>query len=301
MSFHGHDRTMRRGVLPPVFHFIWLSDDPEKQQPPVDVSKSWSHYHPKHRVIHWRKGAVRHLIQRFFPKLLPIFDGTSVCPWLESIVARIAILAALGGVYIDYDLEACGHLGRLAYPSATCILLANTKPLWGESRIRRGIMATIPNHPFFLEAVKTLETFPFPKSKNGNKNDKTKDIKINEITSYRSKSAHKLREILEPVFEKHKDKVTLVSDAILVPYGAMVPMHKQVIGIYRAPKAHHWEKWYHKAYRKYHCFCKDNPFAGRLITYFIMGLITGLVLNLIVILIRNAVNSKRRAKGKHPV
>jgi len=281
-----------RGRLPPVFHFIWLSDAPEHQQPPLDVSASWSYYHPKHRVMHWRKGAVRHLIQRFFPKLVPLFDGTRACPWLESIVARIAILAALGGVYIDYDLEACGALGRLAYQSATCILVANAKPLWGESKLRRGVMAATPNHPFFLDAVKALEAIPLGKDKNGTPN---------HITSYRSKNAYKLREILKPVYEKHRDKVTLVSDALLIPYGAMVPMHKQVIGIYRAPKAHHWEKWYHKAYRKYHCFCKDNPFVGRLVTYFIMGLVTGLFLNLIVILIRNAVNSKRRAKGKHPV
>lgn len=275
------EQARPRGKLPPVFHFIWLG----KEAPPVDMSASWSHYHPTHRVIHWRQGAVRHLIQRFFPKLLPLFDGTEGCPWLESIVARIAILAALGGVYIDYDLEACGSLGRLAYPSATCILLANAKPIWGESRLRRGMMAAVPSHPFFLAAVKALETL-----------DKDKPI-----TSYRSKHAYKLREILKPVYEKHKDKVTLVSDALIIPYGAMVPMHKQAIGIYRAPKSHHWEKWYHRAYRKYHCFCKENPFVGRLVSYFIMGLVTGMAINLIVILIRNAVNSKRRARGKHPV
>lgn len=275
--------SQNQGKIPAIFHFIWIGSE-DGPEPPVDFSPSWGAYHPKHRIIHWRGPMIRKAIGMHFPFLLESYEGLSSCPWLQSIGARVAILALMGGIYVDYDLEACGPLNRLAYPSASCILVANAKPLWGESRIRRGIMAACPSHPFFMAALKAL----------------AHQVKT-PIKSYKSSKAQALREILKNVYDKHKDQVTLVSDALLIPYGAMMPMHKGAIGVYRSPPSHHWERWYHKAYRKYHCFCKANPAAGRLLTYFIMGLITGIILNVIFILVRSSINSKRKKAGKDPI
>lgn len=279
-AYHPPPPHNRPPSLPPIFHFVWLG---KEASPPTDMSASWAHYHPRHKIIHWRGDRVKALIHRQFPQLLPIFNGTSSCPWLQSIVARVAILAAIGGVYLDYDLEACGSLERFAYPSASCILVANAKPLWGESKIKRGIMASRPAHPFLLAAIDAMTTFK------------------KRITSYTSKDAQKLREVLKKVLANHRSSVTVVSDAVLVDFGSFMPMHKMAIGVFRSPPSHHWEKWYHKLYRKYHVFCKENPAAGRMLTYFFMGMVTGIVMNLIVILVLNAVNNKRRSKGKHPI
>jgi hypothetical protein len=296
MSFHpvptGKLQTGKENLLekkiPAIFHFIWLGGPKEKSidrrqtpEPALDMSSSWAKYHPHHRIIHWRGPLVRRMISMHFPLLLAAYDHTGQVPWLQSVIARVAVLALMGGVYVDYDLEACGPLSRLAYPSATCVLVANSKPLWGASRIRRGIMASVPSHPFFLAVIRAVAS----------------QI-TSPITSYKTKKAQKLREILKSVFDANKGFVTLVSDSLLVPYGSMIPMHKAAIGVYRSPPSHHWEKWYHQAYRKYHTFCKDNPEAGRLITYFIMGLFTGIILNVIFMLVRGAINSKRQKQGK---
>lgn len=269
--------------IPTIFHFIWIRGKKGISEPPTNCLESWKRIHPEYKFIVWDNISVEKLIRQRVPILYNVFNSAENFPWVQSIIAKVAILYIIGGIYVDFDLESCAHISKFVRPTAECVVIKNPRPLWGEATIKRGFMASAPNHSLWVDVINYISK-------------QKKSIK-----SCRSREASNIIRAVELMIRNHYSRVTLVSNVVIVPYGGIVPIHKKVMAVYRSKQSHHWEKWHHRIYRKYCVFCENNPTVSRIFTYFLMGLTTGIILNVIFMITKNAINNKRLKCGKLPL
>lgn len=269
--------------IPKIFHFIWIYGNNGPLGPPVNCLNSWKRIHPEYTCTVWDKMSIDILVLKHIPTLYGTFQSADKFPWIQSIIAKVVILYLIGGVYVDFDLESCSHISKFIHPTAECVFIKNPRPLWGEAMIKRGIVATVRNHPLWEDVIGVISKQKGP------------------IKSCKSRVASNIINAIEKTVKKHYSRVTLVSNTVIVPYGGIVSVHKKTLAVYRSKQNHHWERWHHRIYRKYSVFCENNPTATRIITYFFMGLVTGVILNIIFMVSKNAINNRRLRSGKLPV
>lgn len=137
-------------TIPPIAHFIWIGP----KEPPAslrDAVAAVRFYHPKWKIRVWTNEDVARL--PFFGKYLG-----RIQPWAcMSNMARVEIMAAHGGYYLDTDMTITRpldtttgiYLGRCAHPK------------W----LATSFFGARPDHPFFRRIVQriasTVDRLPF--------------------------------------------------------------------------------------------------------------------------------------------
>ncbi|HMV69458.1 MAG TPA: glycosyltransferase, partial [Myxococcota bacterium] len=135
--------------IPPIVHQTWR--DREIPARWLDFHASWRRHHPAwtHRL--WTDDELRALVAAEAPWLLPIYDAYPD-PIERVDVARVVVLRACGGLYVDLDYECLRpHDALLADHELALALEPDVHARQrGLSRlVCNAWMASAPRHPFW--------------------------------------------------------------------------------------------------------------------------------------------------------
>ncbi|KAJ5902506.1 Mannosyl phosphorylinositol ceramide synthase SUR1 [Penicillium taxi] len=139
----------RPQIIPKIIHQTYLNETipeiwREAQQTCIDL-------HPDYEYILWTDEKSRKFIAAEYPWFLDTFDGYKF-PIQRADSIRYFVLAHYGGTYIDLD-DGCNRRldPLLAYPA------------WVRRTVPTGIsndaMGSVPQHPFFLRTIETLQQY----------------------------------------------------------------------------------------------------------------------------------------------
>jgi len=269
--------------IPQTFHFIWLnpvSKQKTKKSKKIDRLSnfsSWSTYHPGYHVTRWSESGVRLLLADHYPGLLHIFNALEKCTWLQTLIARIAILHRFGGIYADHDIECINPVSQVIDRGASAFVTTNSIHHYGDTSVRWSLIGAIPNHPVIAEALKRLGSIKFDKP----------------IEKCCSKKGRQVFETLQKAVDAMPHTIIVLDSNSLLDYNGQVPFMGQfTLGIYRSPRKHHYENWVHSCVRKVKVWSIQNPTASRVVTYFILGMITGVILNIIFYFMRCSLDKR---------
>lgn len=267
-------------MIPLVFHFVWL--DPHApdndSKPHVDFSGSWAAHHPKSKSFTWTRQDVERLLADRHPGLRPAYDKLQRCTWLQSLLARAAVLHTYGGIYVDHDVECTKPLLPLMAPGTSCIVTGNPEPYFGDNVVRWSFLAAERGHPVFADVLRRMSALA----------KRHKAVKRGSSGSGRA-----VFQTLQKAIDTHAHTVTLLDNKALVDFDAQLPLlGHYTIGIYRAPRTHRYENWVHATSRRLACWGKENPTASKVLTYFVLGLMTGVVINLLVYFIKRGLDRR---------
>jgi hypothetical protein len=212
-----------------------------------------------------------------FPRLLSLSRKLKKCVWLETLLARLCVLQAFGGIYVDYDIECVNSIDPVLSRGASALITANSKTHFGDTDVRWSFIGAEKDHPVIVDALERLESM------------KVKGV-INKCSSKHGRAIFK---VLQKAMALYSHRVTVLDPNAIIDYDARVPfMGKFTIGIYRAPRSHHYETWLHGCVRKINVWGNENPTAARVLTYFILGMITGLFLNILVYFVKMGIDRR---------
>lgn len=290
--------------IPRTFHFVWLtpssypspsqsptqppsqpsqSPTPSATQPPNDHSDSWRAYHPQYAFVKWGDRSARSLIHRSFPRLAPLYNALRHCAWLQSLLARLCVLYAHGGVYVDHDIECTHSLEPVLRQGTRAVVTTNPKQRFGDTAVRWSLLAAPPRHPMVGDALRRLEAIRLPAHGAA-------------LKKCSSREGRRVFGVLKAAVDAHqggRHGVVVLGPHAVVDYGAPVPfMGHFTLGIYRSPRKHQYETWLHACVRKVNVWGEQNPTACRVVTYFVLGMMTGVVLNLVVYFIKRALDRR---------
>ncbi|WP_374444098.1 glycosyltransferase [Stella sp.] len=148
-------------TIPRILHFTWRTPDiPARYRPFFD---GWARHHPGWAVRLWTDADLRDFVARHDPGFLPIFDAYPD-PIERVDTGRYLVLAHLGGVFVDLDLECFQPIDALL--DGESLVLGLEPDSHGEAlkATRRGItripcptfMASTPGHAFWSDVRAAL-------------------------------------------------------------------------------------------------------------------------------------------------
>ncbi|KAJ5770680.1 uncharacterized protein N7511_002731 [Penicillium nucicola] len=139
----------RPQIIPKIIHQTYKNET--IPQVWVEAQQSCIDLHPDYEYMLWTDENSREFIAAEYPWFLETFDGYEY-PIQRADSIRYFVLAFYGGTYIDLD-DGCNR--RLD--------LLLTYPAWVRRTVPTGIsndaMGSIPQHPFFLHVIKTLQQY----------------------------------------------------------------------------------------------------------------------------------------------
>ncbi|AWK15522.1 glycosyltransferase (plasmid) [Candidatus Fukatsuia symbiotica] len=98
--------------IPRMLHQIWYQGSDKVPAKYCRYRASWQRYHPDWECRLWDAPALRKHIAQHLPQFLPIYDAFPYdIQRMDS--ARYCLLAALGGVYADMDIECLRPIDEL--------------------------------------------------------------------------------------------------------------------------------------------------------------------------------------------
>lgn len=134
-------------MIPKVFHFIWIGDDPLPKWAEENIC-SWLKYHLGWRVYLWTNRQERELVlsMRLPNRSCSCIEYYDSHPNLgsRSDMIRLAALRLFGGLYLDVDVECWGSIDRWMNRSALLIEESAATP----GTIGNSLMAFTAAHPF---------------------------------------------------------------------------------------------------------------------------------------------------------
>lgn len=262
--------------IPQAFHFIWLNPK-RKTNPQTNRSSSWTTYHPNYHMARWSEKSVRLLLADHYPDLLSTFNALEKCTWLQTLIARICILHRFGGIYADHDIECINPISQVIDRGASAFVTTNSIHHYGDTSVRWSLIGATPGHPVIAHALKRLTS-----------------IKLNNpIQKCYTKKGRQIFSTLQKATDAMPHTIVILDANSLVDYNGRVPfMGRFTLGIYRSPRNHHYENWVHSCVRKVKVWSIQNPTASRVVTYFILGMITGVIMNIIAYFMRCSLDKK---------
>lgn len=139
----------RTQFIPKIIHQTYINSTiPDRWKEP---QQSCIQQHPDYEYKLWTDALSREFIQREYPWFLETFDSYPY-PIQRADAIRYFVLAFYGGIYIDLD-DGCQRplTPLLSYPA------------WVRRTVPTGIsndaMGAIPQHPFFLQVIESLQTY----------------------------------------------------------------------------------------------------------------------------------------------
>lgn len=145
--------------IPRVIHRLWLNP-PGRPMPAefVGYGDAWRRLHPGWEVIDWT--SLEPFLERFGRlKNQRLFDRAPLgdVHRYRADVVRLELLARIGGVYVDADMEPLRLLEPLVSGPATCLAaISPNRGAGGEELMSNAFLAAVPEHPFILAAIDRL-------------------------------------------------------------------------------------------------------------------------------------------------
>jgi inositol phosphorylceramide mannosyltransferase catalytic subunit len=134
--------------IPRIFHSVWLGPSPLPERERLWI-EGWKDMHPGWEHLLWT--------DHYLPPLRRPDLFAAGKNWAQkSDVLRFELMAGIGGVYLDTDMECLQNIEPLLDESRA--FLGFEKP----GRIAQGIIGAEPGHPFFESVMSALpEGMPF--------------------------------------------------------------------------------------------------------------------------------------------
>ncbi|KAI1006600.1 hypothetical protein K3495_g1620 [Podosphaera aphanis] len=136
-------------LIPKIIHQTYVNDSIPIQW--LKSQQSCLNLHGDYEYKLWTDVESRNFIASNYSWFLPTFDAYPY-PIQRADVIRYFVLAHFGGIYIDLDDGCNRKLDPLLH-----------FPAWLRRTLPTGIsndaMGSIPNHPFFLKTIKSLQTY----------------------------------------------------------------------------------------------------------------------------------------------
>ena len=135
-------------TVPRIIHQFW-----DRPDPPADISErmsSWRDQHPgwEHRL--WNDdSAADFLAEHFEPEALLCYRAVKL-PAMRADLIRLALLARIGGLYVDADMRCREPIDELAGAKAAIRIEAGKKT--GKAKLANNFMLASPGHVLFERA-----------------------------------------------------------------------------------------------------------------------------------------------------
>ncbi len=148
-------------AIPTLLHYTWRTAEvPARFEPFV---RSWHRHHPgwTHRL--WTDADLRCFVAEHDPEFLPVLDGYPE-PIMRVDAARYLVMAHLGGVFVDLDLECFRPVDPLLEGHSLVIgLEPESHVQTGKAAARKldrlpcpSFLASAPHHPFWTDVRRGL-------------------------------------------------------------------------------------------------------------------------------------------------
>jgi len=140
------DKVDQQPVIPRIIHQTWKNRDvPQRFK---EAQSSWRQIHPDWEYRFWTDEELEALVLERAPELVPVFvDYPDNIQRVDA--ARYVILREFGGLYADLDTICLKPLDDLLDAQ---MVLPRTTPFGVSNQL----MLSVPSHPFFHHAVKSL-------------------------------------------------------------------------------------------------------------------------------------------------
>ena len=150
-------------LIPKILHFVWIGEKSLAQKN-RDWLASWVRFNPDYRVILWashpaiHEGAVEKLEVRALPPLINDWAFHNIEKWItgratiaaQSDIVRLELVARMGGVYLDTDVECLAPIGDL---------LRGVRLFYADefdAAPGNYCFGAVPNHPALWTTVREL-------------------------------------------------------------------------------------------------------------------------------------------------
>ncbi|BBK37810.1 hypothetical protein STAQ_28880 [Allostella sp. ATCC 35155] len=147
--------------IPRILHFTWKTREvPARYRPLVE---GWARRHPGWKRRIWTDHDLRAFVERHDPDFLPVFDGYEN-PIARVDAGRYLVLAHLGGVFVDLDLECFRPIDPLLAGERLVVGLEPDTHGQALKAAERGIarilcpsfLASAPGHAFWAAVRQAL-------------------------------------------------------------------------------------------------------------------------------------------------
>lgn len=147
-------------------HQIWYQGSNKIPEKYSEYRKTWTKYNPNVQIIVWDEKNILNLIKQQFPEYYSWFQSLPLR--IQKIdTAKLFILVAYGGAYVDMDMESLkplneiydskrvviGEIGLSGFEQFLLKLVFKLK----RPEINNGIILAPPNHPFLIWYLKCLK------------------------------------------------------------------------------------------------------------------------------------------------
>ncbi len=157
-------------AIPRIIHQTWKSSSiPDRFR---RYRESWKNLHPDYELRLWTDDDNNKFVREEFPEIWKLYLS------LPHGVHRADLLRCLylwkfGGLYVDLDIQCLRRVDELLNQSGKCAISCepniHAKKLHGISRLlSNAAMASIPNHPIWLEMVSEIENRASDKQRSKN-------------------------------------------------------------------------------------------------------------------------------------
>lgn len=142
--------------IPLIIHYQWINkennNNPYHERYQKNI-ETWKKYNPEFTFIYWNDEKIKNFISKEFPEYSDRFYKISRAI-IKADLARIMYLIKFGGVYLDLDFYCCKNLQGLLLDKEIIITEEIPEHCYHHRQLYNGIMATVPNNPFFVGWLK---------------------------------------------------------------------------------------------------------------------------------------------------
>ena len=139
--------------IPKKLHFIWIQGEdamPDVLKGNVD---SWRRSHPSWSVQVWGDAQISELLNAKYPQLLHRYNH-SVNYQQQKDVASLAIIDALGGVFMDADFQCLRPLDNLVTGKAVLVVQApGGKGVFDMRSVTNAVFGATAGNPVLTDAI----------------------------------------------------------------------------------------------------------------------------------------------------
>ncbi|WP_147197600.1 glycosyltransferase [Pantoea sp. MBD-2R] len=155
--------------IPQLIHQVWFQGEAQLPEKYRRYRASWQRHHPDFQCLLWDAHALREHVATHWPQFLPVYDAfPHDVQRMDS--ARYCLLATLGGIYADMDIEClrpvdellAGHeliLSETVGYNIAFIASATGHPLWETvlHHLTHKIYAGLDDVPAFMRESAAMQ------------------------------------------------------------------------------------------------------------------------------------------------
>ncbi len=132
-------------MIPRVFHQVWIGD----KKMPVEWMQTWQDKNPSFKYVLWREREIEQFGMKNWDKYYDFYKRGLYAGAVD--IARVEILTAEGGIYVDADSICLESL-----ENAPFIKKEFFAGYEYDQRVANGVIGCIPGHPIMREYLSRL-------------------------------------------------------------------------------------------------------------------------------------------------